>query len=116
MPNHVARRFRNRPTLAEKVLWDELRELRRQGYHFRRQAPIDDLIVDFACFGQRLIIEVDGIQHEEAANRAADAVRDAHFHHHGFNVLRFSNGDVMENVDGVMLEVLAALGAIVRHD
>ncbi|HWE18471.1 MAG TPA: DUF559 domain-containing protein [Hyphomicrobiaceae bacterium] len=51
---------------AKMRLWEELRELRRQGYHFRRQAPIEPYIVDFACFSQQLIIEVDGVQHDTA--------------------------------------------------
>ena len=116
MANEIARSLRKRMTIAEMLLWDELRELRRQGYHFRRQAPLEGFIVDFACYSQRLVVEVDGIQHEEAAHSRKDAARDSHLHHIGFNILRFTNGDVMENIDGVMLEVLAALGAIVRHD
>ena len=56
MANAVARQLRKRPTIGEMRLWKELRQLRRQGYHFRRQAPVDKYIVDFACFAQRLII------------------------------------------------------------
>ena len=112
MANAVARRLRKRPTIGEAQLWKELRELRRQGYHFRRQAPIDKYIVDFACLSQRLVIEVDGAQHLEPEALAADAERDADLSWRGFTVLRFRNDEVSDSMHGVMLEVLAALGAI----
>ena len=114
MANQIARALRKRPTLAEAKLWRELRQLRRQGYHFRRQAPLEDYIVDFVCFGQRLVIEVDGIQHDTADGRAADAARDAKLRANGFDVLRFRNSDVRDNCAGVMETVIAALGAAVK--
>jgi very-short-patch-repair endonuclease len=77
MANARARRLRKQATIGETLLWKELRELRRQGYHFQRQAPIDSYIVDFACFSQRVVIEVDGVQHQEPEALAADAARDA---------------------------------------
>ena len=116
MANEVARSLRKRPTIAEARLWRELRQLRRQGYHFRRQAPIASYIVDFACFEQRLVIEVDGIQHDAIAGRRADAARDADLHWRGFNVLRFRNADVRENCAGVMETIIAALGAAVKFE
>ncbi|MGD9803670.1 MAG: endonuclease domain-containing protein [Hyphomicrobiaceae bacterium] len=116
MANEIARALRRRTTLAEGRLWDELRELRRRGYHFRRQAPIEGYVVDFICFSRRLVVEVDGIQHDAPEHRTQDSDRDAHLRFLGFDVLRFKNSDVMENIDGVMIEVLAALGAVVRHD
>ncbi len=116
MANEVARSLRKRQTIAETALWEELRELRRQGYHFRRQAPLHGFIVDFACLSHRIVVEVDGAQHEEPAHKANDRIRDADLRLHGYNVLRCSNADVMENRDGVILEILAALGAAVAHD
>ena len=116
MASEVARHLRKNPTIAEARLWDELRELRRQGYHFRRQAPIESYIVDFACFEQRVIVEVDGIQHATAQGASADAARDADLTWRGFKVLRFTNSDVSQNAEGVMLEILAALGAVVRTE
>ena len=116
MANQFARHLRKNETIAEGQLWNELRELKRQGYHFRRQAPVDNFIVDFACFGQRLIIEVDGIQHDTISGRTKDARRDAHLQWQGFKVLRFSNGDVSDNIEGVMAEVLAVLGAVERPE
>ncbi len=96
MANNVARHLRKNPTIAETVLWKELRQLRREGYHFRRQAPIDEFIVDFACLAHRIVIEVDGVQHDEK--------------------LRFWNFEVMDEREGVMLEILAALGNIERQE
>jgi very-short-patch-repair endonuclease len=116
MASEVARHLRRNQTIAEGRLWDELRRLRGQGYHFRRQAPIESYIVDFACFEQRIIIEVDGIQHATAEGLAADGARDADLTWRGFKVLRFTNADVSEHVEGVMIEILAALGAVVRTE
>jgi very-short-patch-repair endonuclease len=116
MARELARRLRKTPTIAEARLWAELRRLRRQGYHFRRQVPIGRYIVDFACFKQRLIVEVDGIQHMTAIGSRADAARDANLDWLGFKVLRFSNADVSGHLEGVVLEILAALGVVVRNE
>jgi very-short-patch-repair endonuclease len=116
MANQVARRLRKRQTVAEMKLWRELRKLRYQGYHFRRQAPVASYIVDFACLSQKVIIEVDGIQHEEPKARAADAARDADLVWRSFKVLRFRNGDLSESLEGIMLEVLAALGVVEKPE
>jgi len=114
MANELARQLRNNPTIAEARLWEELRELRRQGFHFRRQVPVEQYIVDFACLRQRLVVEVDGIQHFEPVHAAKDAARDADLNWRGFKVLRFTNADVSERLDGVVLEILAALGAVAK--
>jgi very-short-patch-repair endonuclease len=114
MANQVARNLRKTETIAEKRLWQELRKLRRQGYHFRRQHPIDGFVVDFACLAQRLIVEVDGAQHQLTENAKADAARDDRLKWRGYRVLRFGNGDIRENLDSVILEILAALGAVAK--
>jgi very-short-patch-repair endonuclease len=114
MANERARSFRKRPTVAEARLWKELRALRAQGFHFRRQVPIDDFIVDFACFDQRLIVEVDGSQHDEPAGLLADSVRDAHLRWQGFTIMRIRNSDVIGNASGVIEDILRALGAFNR--
>jgi very-short-patch-repair endonuclease len=116
MANALARHLRKNLTVTEEKLWLELRLLRQQGYHFRRQVPLEGYIVDFACLSQRVLIEVDGAQHAEPEMMRKDSNRDAHLHWRGFTVLRFSNFDVMENCDGCMLEVLAALGAVQRQE
>ncbi|HEU5016343.1 MAG TPA: DUF559 domain-containing protein [Pseudolabrys sp.] len=64
-------------TDVERKLWWRLRTLKRDGFHFRRQVPIDHLIVDFACYSARLVVEVDGGQHnwDEGVGRIAHEMR-----------------------------------------
>jgi very-short-patch-repair endonuclease len=79
--------------------------------HFRRQVPIDGMIVDFACYAARLVIEVDGGQHNEETNAAADRERDLRLSRSRFQVLRFWNNDVLQNIEGVVSAIDAALAA-----
>jgi very-short-patch-repair endonuclease len=116
MANQAARSLRKHQTVAETKLWKELRKLRHHGYHFRRQVPLAGYIVDFACLSQKVIIELDGIQHDDPEARAADAARDADLVWRSFKVLRFRNSDVAESLERVMLEVLAALGAVEKPE
>src|SRR5262245_3246620 len=116
MANARARHLRKHQTVAEVRLWRELRKLRWQGYHFRRQAPIENYIVDFACFSQRVVIEMDGVQHATQKGQVADAARDADLTWRGFTVLRFRNDEVRDAMEGVVLEVLAALGAVEKPE
>ena len=99
--------MRHEPTDAERVLWQHLRHLTVAGSHFRRQATIGPFFADFACHAARLVIELDGGQHNEAAGLARDAKRTADLESRGYCVLRFWNNDVLGNVEGVM-EVIAA--------
>jgi very-short-patch-repair endonuclease len=96
-------------TPQEVKLWIQLKYLNRRGFHFRRQVPLEGRIVDFAEFGQRLIIEVDGSQHGFEKGETTDRVRDRHFTEAGFQVMRFWNHEVDRNMDGVIDAVLAAL-------
>ncbi|MDO9425668.1 MAG: endonuclease domain-containing protein [Methylobacterium sp.] len=96
-------------TPQEVKLWVKLRELKPLGFHFRRQAPIRHLIVDFASFRDRLVIEVDGGQHGMEPGAKRDVARDAFLHGEGFRILRFWNSDVDQNLDGVMHVVWSAL-------
>jgi very-short-patch-repair endonuclease len=86
LANQTARALRKRMTPQEVKLWVQLRAMKGPGYHFRRQAPIDQFIVDFVCFKQRLIIEVDGGQHGRYYQQANDAKRDAYLSAAGFRV------------------------------
>ncbi|MCX7295668.1 MAG: DUF559 domain-containing protein [Hyphomicrobiales bacterium] len=107
MANKVARQLRTNSTDAERKLWRFLRSLKAQGFHFRRQVPIDHFIVDFVCYSARLVIEVDGGQHNMQPGLRSDVVRDEYLKNQNFQVLRFWNGDVLGNPDGVA-EVIAA--------
>jgi len=106
-----ARAMRHEPTDAERVLWLHLRHLIVNGSHFRRQATIGPYLADFACHRSRLVIELDGGQHNEAAGLARDAKRTDDLCAGGYRVLRFWNNDVLSNVEGVMQVIAAA----VRH-
>ena len=89
------------PIDAERVLWQRLRyEITLEGSHFRRQALIGPFIVDFASRKARLVIELDGGQHDE--QRAADERRTRYIEARGYHVLRFWNHDVLGNLDGVL--------------
>ena len=90
-------------------MWVKLRELKKLGFHFRRQAPVGRYIVDFASFGARIVIEVDGGQHNLKDGIELDRQRDAFLRSQGFRVLRFWNSDVDQNLKGVLESVLDAL-------
>ena len=109
MANERARQLRTNSTDAERKLWRFLRTLKSQGFHFRRQAPIDHLIVDFACYAARLVIEVDGGQHNTASGQRVDVARDTHLRAQKFRVLRFWNNDVIGNIEGVAHAIQSAL-------
>jgi very-short-patch-repair endonuclease len=98
--NKIAKALRNRPTDAEKLLWDRLKQRQVNGLKFRRQQPIDNYIVDFACMEKRLVIEVDGGQH--AADKHKDEARDYYLRCNGFRVLRFWNHEVINNMEAVL--------------
>jgi hypothetical protein len=83
--------------------------MRADGFHFRRQAPLLGFYLDFVCFRQRLVIEVDGSQHGDDVHVAHDAMRDAILRRAGFRTLRFWNSEVDEDFDGVVQTIQLAL-------
>lgn len=97
-----ARVLRKQMTPQEVRVWLRLRALRKQGLHFRRQAPFGNYILDFVCFERRLAVEIDGAQHGENAQAAHDARRDAALAQAGFETLRFWNSDVNADIDSVI--------------
>jgi very-short-patch-repair endonuclease len=102
MANETARYLRKTMTPQEVKLWVHLRSWRARGYHFRRQAPKGRAIVDFACLKHRIIVEVDGGQHNADENARRDSERDARLNKTGFRVLRFWNNEVEGNLAGVL--------------
>lgn len=102
-----ARRLRKDATDAERKLWSALRHKQIEGFKFRRQVPIGEFVADFACLSQRLIIEVDGGQHD--AERERDAARTAWLNARGYRVIRFWNNDVLDHLEGVVQTILTAL-------
>jgi very-short-patch-repair endonuclease len=105
-----ARRMRAEPTDAERVLWLRLRrDIKLVGSHFRRQAAIGPFIVDFASRKAKLVIELDGGQHDW--QQAADVSRTQRIEAAGYRVLRFWNNDVLGNIEGVWDTIFAAASA-----
>jgi very-short-patch-repair endonuclease len=107
-----ARRLRREKGPAERKLWYRLREFNRHGYQFRQQAPTGRYIADFCDHSAKLIIEVDGSQHDEPKNRAADQPRTRWMETHGYRVLRFWNREVLTNIGGVEIAIMVALGKL----
>jgi very-short-patch-repair endonuclease len=103
-----ARRMRAQPTDAERVLWQRLRhDIALVGSHFRRQALVGPFIVDFASRKAKLVIELDGGQHDW--QQASDALRTHQIEAAGYRVLRFCNHDVVGNLEGVLNETQRVL-------
>jgi very-short-patch-repair endonuclease len=107
-----ARRMRREKGPAEHKLWLRLREFNRHGYQFRQQAPIGPYIADFCDHSAKLIVEVDGAQHDEPQNRGADRRRTQWLESHGYRVLRFWNYEVLTNIGGVEIAIMVALGIL----
>jgi len=97
-----AKQLRQTMTRAETLLWRYLKANRIDGLGFRRQTPIRNYIVDFACMSAKLIIELDGESHDFMERQQADRSRDAFFNAEGFAVLRFTNEQVMSSLEGVV--------------
>jgi very-short-patch-repair endonuclease len=89
-------------TEAERRLWAGIRGRQLKNLQFYRQKNIGNYIVDFYCSAARLILEVDGSQHYEAKTRENDRERDTYLAGLGFTVLRFSDREVFENINGVL--------------
>ena len=102
-----ARQLRKNPTDAERKLWKHLRLKQLEGHRFRRQVPIGPYYADFLCLERRLIVEVDGGQHAE--REIEDSRRTAWLESQGFRVIRCWNNEVLQNIEGVVEAVLAAL-------
>ena len=97
-----AKELRQLMTPAETLLWRYLKANRVDGLGFRRQTPIRNYIVDFVCHSAKVIIELDGASHDFEEQQKADEKRDAFFVSEGFQVLRFTNEQVMSNLEGIV--------------
>jgi len=97
----IARKLRHEMSDAEKKLWSKLRGS-QLGFKFRRQVPYDRYVLDFYCHEVRLNVELDGSQHYTEEGKAHDAIRDRYLQQQGIEVVRFSNLDVLTNMDSVL--------------
>ncbi len=105
-----ARALRQNTTEAERRIWEILRLHRTEGYKFRRQVPIGRYIADFVCHEARLVVEIDGGQHDGSSPLEAERTR--FLEGQGYRVLRFWNNEALANRDGVYQTIAAALGCI----
>ena len=104
---HHADALRKNPTEAEKKLWTLLRASQCGGVKFRRQQSIGPYIVDFVSMQTRLIVELDGGQHQQ--QEAYDAVRTTFLNEAGYRVIRYWNNEVLLNPEGVVEDILKQL-------
>ena len=100
-----AKSLRLRMTRAETLLWRYLKAGHLDALSFRRQAPIGSYIVDFVCHAAGIVIEIDGETHEFETRLQSDARRDQWLSSRGYVVLRFTNEDVLANLEGVLLTI-----------
>jgi len=106
-----ARKLRKTMSLPEVLLWQQLRE-RPGGYIFRRQHPQHPYTLDFACLSLRLAIEVDGESHSRGDQPMRDEKRDAFMAGLGFATLRLPAREVLRNLEGVVMAIVAACGEL----
>jgi very-short-patch-repair endonuclease len=101
---NAAKQQRRTMTIAEKLLWQQVRANRLGGFHFRRQQIAAGYIVDFYCHAARLVVEVDGPIHEQ--QRDYDKVRDLALTKLGFRIVRFSNDVIIRDLQQVVTQIL----------
>ncbi|WP_422349667.1 endonuclease domain-containing protein [Flagellimonas sp.] len=98
----LARQLRNNSTKAEIILWQKLKRKQLYGYDFHRQKPIDNYILDFFCHELMLGIEVDGYSHQLVEVFKKDKVKESVMLKLGISVLRFSDEQVLKDMDNVL--------------
>jgi len=102
---------RKEQTPSENILWNALRG-KKEGYKFRRQHIIGSFIADFVCLKKGLIIELDGNQHQLPEMIISDEERTKSLNQYGFEVLRFSNDDILHNIDNVIKDIHEKLSSL----
>lgn len=103
---------RSNPTQAEIVLWEGLRGKKLEGFKFRRQHIIDCFIADFVCLAKKLIIEVDGLIHQLPENIISDKERTEALNKLGFEVIRFTNDEVLYQTEKVVAAISEKLSLV----
>lgn len=102
---------RSNPTQGEMVFWELVRGKRLEGYKFRRQHIIGQFIADFVCLKEKIVIEIDGLYHQLPDIKISDKERTQWLESKGFQVVRFSNDEVIGNPDKVTAKVLESIEA-----
>jgi len=106
---YFSRLLRREMTDAERSVWRKLKGKQINSLQFYRQKPIGPYITDFCCLKKKLILEIDGGQHYEEKGETEDIMRDEYFKSIGFKVLRFTNIEVLKNIEGVMNKILGEI-------
>ena len=101
----LARNLRKNSTIQERRLWNLLKNRQFYNLKFKRQQPIGEYIVDFICKEAKIIIEIDGGQHNEPENIDYDNARTEFLNSLGYKVIRFWNNEIYENIEGVLLKL-----------
>jgi very-short-patch-repair endonuclease len=105
----ISKELRRKQTEAEKILWFKLRNRQLDGAKFRRQHCIGSYIVDFVCLENKLIIEIDGGQHNQIPTRENDEQRTQWLEAIGYHLARFWNSEVLQNTEGVLEKIKGLL-------
>src|SRR5215472_7195333 len=100
-----AKSLRRQMTRAETLSWRYIKAHHLEGLSFRRQTPMGPYIVDFVCHAARMVVELDGDTHDFELQRRRDRVRDDWLASRGYVVQRFTNKDVLSNLEGVLLSI-----------
>ena len=108
----LAKKQKENPTDAEVFLWNNLKGRQTGGYKFRRQHIIDQFIVDFVCLEKQLIIEVDGGYHSLPETQISDEQRTQILNELGFEVIRFSNEQVINDIEAVLEKINSILNSL----
>lgn len=104
-----AQKNKDNSTETEKIMWEILKDKKLEGYKFRRQHIIDNYIVDFVCLSRRVIVEIDGGYHNNSEVKEKDKERDECLKDCGYAVLRFTNEEVLNNLDAVLEKIIYTL-------
>jgi very-short-patch-repair endonuclease len=102
--------LRNNPTEPEVFLWLRLKN-NQTGFKFRRQHSIGPYILDLYCPEKKLCIELDGNQHYLEEGEQSDLIRTKYLNSYGIQVVRFSNLDILQNIEGVLMKIQEELNA-----
>ena len=98
----IGRKLRSNQTDAERLLWSKIRKKQMGNFQFNRQKPIGNYIVDFYCDKAKLVVEIDGGQHYEYQNILEDKKREEYLIKSGLKTIRFTNLDVLKNIENVV--------------
>lgn len=102
----IRRKLRQESTKAEDFLWQQLRNAKLNGLKFKRQHSIGNYIVDFYCASKRLIVEIDGEVHNTEEQKIKDKSRELNLIEMGFQILRFTNNQVLFEIENVKTKIL----------